>query len=69
MYRYTFSSINIFVLSETLFEINLTVPKTECGMVDLCVVLDSSGSIKDRNPTDGSYDNWELILSFVKGVA
>ena len=47
----------------------LTVPKTECGMVDLCVVLDSSGSIKDRNPTDGSYDNWELILSFVKGVS
>ena len=39
-----------------------------CKLIDLCVVIDSSGSIRDNNPSDGSYDNWELILDFVKEV-
>ena len=33
--------------------------------VDLCFIIDSSGSIKDANPDDGSYDNWELQLEFI----
>ena len=31
---------------------------------DICFVIDSSGSIKDNNPTDDSYDNWELLKQF-----
>ena len=27
-------------------------------------VIDSSGSIRDQNPIDGSYDNWALLLNF-----
>lgn len=37
-------------------------------MIDVCVVIDSSGSIRDNNPADGSFDNWELLLEFVKQV-
>lgn len=32
---------------------------------DIVFILDSSGSIRDNNPADGSYDNWELALSFI----
>ena len=28
-------------------------------------VIDSSGSIRDHNPKDGSYDNWHLLLEFM----
>jgi collagen type VI alpha len=31
-------------------------------------VLDSSGSIRDNNPRDGSYDNWGLLLEFVTNI-
>ena len=34
-------------------------------MADIVFVVDSSGSIRDANPTDGSYDNWELLLNFM----
>ena len=33
--------------------------------MDLCFVIDSSGSIRDNNPADGSYDNYELQLNFL----
>ena len=39
-----------------------------CDLVDLCIVVDSSGSIRDNNPSDGSYDNWKLTLEFVQEV-
>ena len=32
---------------------------------DLVFVIDSSGSIRDNNPSDGSYDNWALMLEFM----
>jgi len=35
-----------------------------CG-ADVVFVLDSSGSIRDNNPADGSYDNWVLTIDFV----
>ena len=34
-------------------------------MADIVFVIDSSGSIRDQNPHDGSYDNWELLVEFV----
>ena len=40
-----------------------------CDLIDLCVVIDSSGSIRDNNLPDGSYDNWELICQFVREVS
>ena len=37
-----------------------------CGTpLDICLVVDSSGSIRDQNPPDGSFDNWELVLNFL----
>ncbi len=33
--------------------------------VDLCFIIDSSGSIRDNNPSDGSFDNWDLQLDFL----
>ncbi len=30
-------------------------------------VVDNSGSIRDNNPADGSYDNWNLMLEFMAG--
>ena len=33
--------------------------------VDLCFIIDSSGSIRDNNPPGGSPDNWELLLDFI----
>ncbi len=39
-------------------------PKCE-SKVDLCLIIDSSGSIRDNNPDDRSYDNWILQLEFL----
>ena len=35
------------------------------SQVDLCFVIDSSGSIRDNNPPDRSFDNYELQLQFL----
>lgn len=31
-------------------------------------IVDSSGSIRDQNPADGSYDNWDLVLQFINNL-
>ena len=31
---------------------------------DVCILLDSSGSCRARNPPDQSYDNWDLLRKF-----
>ena len=36
--------------------------------MDLCIIVDSSGSIRDNNLSDNSYDNWALVLQFVSRV-
>lgn len=33
--------------------------------MDVVFLLDHSGSINDRNPTNGSWDNWVLVKNFV----
>ena len=33
--------------------------------VDLCFIIDSSGSIRDNNPPGGTPDNWDLQLRFL----
>ena len=35
------------------------------AQVDLCFIIDSSGSIRDNNPPGGQPDNWELQLDFL----
>ena len=43
--------------------------QTACdGAWDLVFVVDSSGSIRDNNPADGSYDNWDLLLAFLTNL-
>jgi len=37
----------------------------ETSVADIVFILDSSGSIRDANPSDGSYDNWALALQFI----
>ena len=37
----------------------------ETSIADIVFILDSSGSIRDANPSDGSYDNWDLALTFI----
>ena len=34
--------------------------------VDVCFVVDHSGSIRDTNPP--GIDNWQLVLNFIVGV-
>ena len=36
--------------------------------VDLCFIIDSSGSITDANPRDNSYDNWDIQKKFVASL-
>ena len=36
--------------------------------MDLCLVIDSSGSIRDNNPPDGRTDNYELQLKFLSDL-
>ena len=36
--------------------------------MDIGFLIDGSGSIRDANPADGSFDNWNLLLQFVANV-
>ena len=36
--------------------------------MDLVFIVDSSGSIRDKNPADGSYDNFALIKLFINDI-
>ena len=52
------------------FMLGLAMPTFLTGacenyMADIVFVIDSSGSIRDANPKDKSYDNWELLLNFM----
>lgn len=36
--------------------------------MDLVFIVDSSGSIRDKNPSNDSYDNYDLLLQFVTDI-
>ena len=55
-------------LNHLLPTIKYYVVECEQFIVDLVFVVDSSGSIRDNNPADGSFDNWALILQYVYDV-
>ena len=43
---------------------------TTCqSKVDLCFVVDSSGSIRDTNPPGGNPDNWQRQLEFIAALS
>ena len=37
--------------------------------VDLCFIIDSSDTIANTNPSDGCYDNWNLLIQFVVSLS
>ena len=37
--------------------------------VDLCFIIDTTDTINSTNPSDGSYDNWNLLIQFVVSLA
>ena len=40
-----------------------------CGVrTDLAFIVDGSGSIKESNPSDQSYDNWDFMKTFLMAV-
>lgn len=44
----------------------VSAPDPTCDVqVDLCFIIDSSGSIRNNNPSGGQLDNWELQLQFL----
>ena len=46
---------------------DVSVSISDCAL-DLVFVIDNSGSIRDTNPEDGSYDNWQLLINFIKSA-
>jgi hypothetical protein len=38
------------------------------NILDLALLVDNSGSIRDSNPQDGSYDNWDLVTQFMSDL-
>ena len=46
------------------------IDKSACRSdLDVVFIIDGSGSIRDANPRDGSFDNWNLLLTFLGNVA
>ena len=37
-------------------------------LVDICILVDSSESIRRANPPDMSFDNWQLVLNFINNI-
>ena len=54
----------IFYLIKVEFSFFKIEPTCEV-QVDLCFIIDSSGSIRDNNPDHGRWDNWGLQLDFL----
>ena len=54
----------------SLHNIIVDVGNTGCNnlVADVVFVVDSSGSIRDNNPPDNSYDNWSLTLAFISDI-
>ena len=63
-----FNLMCLVCVAQLLCMIYVVIVGCENSLVDLVFVLDSSGSIRDSNPADGSYDNWSLLLQFVVNV-
>lgn len=40
----------------------------DCDL-DIAIIVDSSGSIQDADPADGSYKNWDVIKQFILDFA
>ena len=63
----TFYIFSIFIFDHILCYACFTAACANYA-ADIVFVVDSSGSIRDQNPADNSYDNWNLILQYVYDV-
>ena len=62
------NALNILVSYSFLIHVFVALLGCASNLADVVFVLDSSGSIRDQNPSDGSFDNWQLLLQFVADV-
>ena len=63
------SAVSALPLPLLLTLLLMTSPCGGCReKIDLLLVIDSSGSIRDNNPADGSFDNWQLVKDFLRDL-
>ena len=60
---------SIFLALNIILMVSITKCQRCVERFDLIIVVDSSGSIRDNNPEDKSYDNWQLIKDFLSDTA
>ena len=62
---YSFLFDYLYILTIMLSSVHFAVCEAD---VDIGFLIDGSGSIRDANPADRSFDNWNLLLQFVANV-
>lgn len=67
---FPFRTVFLFLLFTRTLEAQsqTTTPQTCLIEKDVIFVIDSSLSIRQNNPPDGSTDNWQIILTFLKDI-
>lgn len=60
-------NLNVHIMKKFSYNF-FSAPRCQ-AQVDLCFIIDSSGSIRDNNPPGGVPDNWQLVLEFVSSVS
>ena len=61
--------LSIILALNLIFMVSITKCQRCAERFDLIIMVDSSGSIRDNNPKDKSYDNWQLIKDFLSDTA
>ena len=56
-----------FILLSMVYIVPIST-QTCSNKFDLVFIVDSSGSIRDNNPEDQRFDNWQLVKQFLKTI-
>ena len=70
-YGYNVSVLTAFPSSSTFPSRSTNTPQVDMTcevLVDICILVDSSESIRLANPPDMSFDNWQLVLNFINNI-